>query len=96
MLSYFSEQLADQASQGARNEVSDVRLLQGDLAQAWREGNRDYATVAMRYSMIDVTRDTSGRVVDGDLMEHVTVTELWTFVRSSGGQWILSAIQQTR
>jgi predicted lipid-binding transport protein (Tim44 family) len=96
MLSYFSEQLADQASQGARNEVSDVRLLQGDLAQAWREGNRDYATVAMRYSMIDVTRDASGHVVDGDLLEHVTATELWTFVRSSGGQWILSAIQQTR
>ena len=38
MLSYFNEQLADQASHGARNEVSDVRLLQGDLAQAWREG----------------------------------------------------------
>ena len=96
MLSYFSEQLSDQASQGARNEVSDVRLLQGDLAQAWREGNRDYATVAMRFSMIDVTRDASGRVVDGSLLEHVTTTELWTFVRSSGGQWILSAIQQTR
>jgi predicted lipid-binding transport protein (Tim44 family) len=95
MLSYFSEQLSDQASQGARNEVSDVRLLQGDLAQAWREGNRDYATVAMRFSMIDVTRDASGRVVDGSLLEHVTTTELWTFVRSSG-QWILSAIQQAR
>ena len=76
--------------------MSDVRLLQGDLAQAWREGNRDYATVAMRFSMIDVTRDASGRVVDGSLLEHVTTTELWTFVRSSGGQWILSAIQQTR
>jgi predicted lipid-binding transport protein (Tim44 family) len=96
MLSYFSEQLSDQASQGARNEVSDVRLLQGDLAQAWREGNRDYATVAMRFSMIDVTRDAAGRVVDGSLLEHVTTTELWTFVRSSGGQWILSAIQQAR
>jgi predicted lipid-binding transport protein (Tim44 family) len=96
MLSYFSEQLSDQASQGARNEVSDVRLLQGDLAQAWREGSREYATVAMRFSMIDVTRDTSGRVVDGSLLEHVTATELWTFVRSSGGQWILSAIQQAR
>jgi predicted lipid-binding transport protein (Tim44 family) len=96
MLSYFSEQLSDQASRGARNEVSDVQLLQGDLAQAWREGNREYATVAMRYSMVDVTRDASGRVIDGSLMEHVTATELWTFVRSSGGQWILSAIQQTR
>jgi predicted lipid-binding transport protein (Tim44 family) len=96
MLSYFSEQLADQTSQGARNEVSDVQLLQGDLSQAWREGNREYATVAMRFSMIDVTRDASGRVVDGSLLEHITTTELWTFVRSTGGRWILSAIQQTR
>jgi len=96
MVSYFSDQLTDQASHGARNEVSDVKLLQGDLAQAWREGNREYATVAMRFSMIDVTRDGSGRVIDGSLLEHVTATELWTFVRSSGGQWILSAIQQAR
>ena len=50
----------------------------------------------MRFSMIDVTRDASGRVIDGSLREHVTATEMWTFVRSSGGQWILSAIQQAR
>jgi predicted lipid-binding transport protein (Tim44 family) len=96
MLSYFAEQLAEQASRGVRNEVTDVRLLQGDLAQAWREGNREYATVAMRFSMIDVTRDASGRIVDGSPTEHVTATELWTFVRSPGGRWLLSAIQQAR
>ena len=96
MLSYFAEQLAEQTSQGVRNEVSDVRLLQGDLAQAWSESGREYATVAMRFSMIDVTRDASGRIVDGSPNEHVTATELWTFVRSPGGRWILSAIQQTR
>jgi len=96
MLSYFADQLAEQTSQGVRNEVTDVRLLQGDLAQAWREGDREYATVAMRFSMIDVTRDASGRIVDGSPAEHVTATELWTFVRSPGGRWILSAIQQAR
>jgi predicted lipid-binding transport protein (Tim44 family) len=96
MLSYFAEQLADQTSRGVRNEVTDVRLLQGDLSQAWSEGNREYATVAMRFAMIDVTRDASGRIVDGSSSEHVTATELWTFVRSPGGQWILSAIQQAR
>jgi len=97
MVSYFSEQLADQASRGARNEVRDVSLLQGDLAQAWSEGSRDYATVAMRFSMVDVTYDTAGRVIDGSLTEHVTATELWTFLRASrGGHWILSAIQQAR
>jgi predicted lipid-binding transport protein (Tim44 family) len=96
MVGYFGEQLAEQSSRGVRNSVSDVRLLQGDLAQAWSEGGRDYATVAMRFAMIDVTRDAAGRIVDGSPTEHVTVTELWTFVRARGGRWILSAIQQAR
>src|SRR5215831_2125483 len=45
MLSYFSEQLAANASRGLINRVTDVKLLRGDLAEAWREGNTDYATV---------------------------------------------------
>ncbi len=96
MVSYFSEQLSEQVSRGVRNVVDDVTLASGDLAQAWTEQGRDYATVAMRFSMIDVTRDSAGRVVDGSPNEHVTATEIWTFVRSRGGHWILSAIQQTR
>ncbi|MBN8908820.1 MAG: TIM44-like domain-containing protein, partial [Rhodospirillales bacterium] len=96
MVSYFAEQLSEQASRGVRNEVTDVRLLSGDLAQAWTEQGREYATVAMRFSMVDVTRDGAGRVVDGNPNEHVTATEIWTFVRTRGGQWILSAIQQAR
>ena len=96
MVSYFSEQLSVQVSRGVRNSVTDVALVSGDLAQAWTEQGRDYATVAMRFSMIDATRDGSGRVVDGSATEHVTATEIWTFVRSRGGHWILSAIQQTR
>jgi predicted lipid-binding transport protein (Tim44 family) len=96
MLGYFSEQLSDQASRGWRNTVTEVRLESGDLAQAWAEDGREYATVAMRFSMVDVTRDTSGRVVEGDQNRRTEATELWTFVRSRGGQWILSAIQQAR
>jgi predicted lipid-binding transport protein (Tim44 family) len=34
MLSYFSGQLADNASRGLINRVTDVKLLQGDLAEA--------------------------------------------------------------
>ncbi len=96
MVSYFAEQLAEQASRGVRNVVRDVRLEHGDLAEAWAEGGRDYATVAMRFSMIDVTLDAGGRVVDGSPSERVSATELWTFLRAPGGAWILSAIQQAR
>jgi predicted lipid-binding transport protein (Tim44 family) len=96
MVSYFAEQLSEQVSRGVRNVVDDVTLVSGDLSQAWAEQGRDYATVAMRFSMVDVTRDATGRVVDGSPNEHVTATEIWTFVRSRGGHWILSAIQQAR
>jgi predicted lipid-binding transport protein (Tim44 family) len=96
MVSYFAEQLNEQVSRGVRNSVTDVNLVSGDLAQAWTEQQRDYATVAMRFSMVDVTRDSVGRVIDGSPSEHVTATEVWTFVRSRGGHWILSAIQQAR
>lgn len=96
MLGYFGEQLADQASRGVRNTVTDVHLQQGDLSEAWAEQGREYATVAMKFSMIDATIDAQNRVVDGSATEHVTATELWTFVRARGGNWILSAIQQGR
>ncbi|TLU73731.1 Tim44 domain-containing protein [Lichenicoccus roseus] len=96
MVSYFNQQLQDYAQRGTRNAVSDVRLDRGDLSEAWSEGNADYATVAMRYSMIDVTTDMSGRVVDGSPNERIMANEFWTFVRPRGGNWMLSAIQQGR
>ena len=73
-----------------------MQLLQGDLAEAWREGNREYATVAMRFSMIDVTRDASGRVVDGSLIRARHRDRAVDLRPPPGGHWMLSAIQQTR
>lgn len=96
MVSYFGEQLTEQASRGVRNTVTHVKLEQGDLSEAWSEGSREYATVAMRFSSLDVTRDSAGRVVEGDVALRTMATELWTFVRAPGGQWLLSGIQQTR
>src|SRR5205085_750632 len=66
VISYFAEDLNGNASTGVVNKITDVKLLQGDLAEAWREGATDYATVAMRYALNDqmVERD-SGRVVEG-------------------------------
>jgi predicted lipid-binding transport protein (Tim44 family) len=93
MLSYFSEQLSGNASRGVINRVTDVKLLQGDLSEAWSEADTDYATVAMRFALTDSTIDrASGRVVDGGSPEEVT--EVWTFMRARGGRWLLSAIQQ--
>jgi len=94
MMGYLSEELGQNASQGVRNEVYDVKMLGGSVAEAWREGDSDYATVAMKYESRDVTRErATGRIVSGD--ESLTeTTEIWTFVRERGGDWKLSAIQE--
>jgi predicted lipid-binding transport protein (Tim44 family) len=95
MAAYFGEQLSDMERQGLRNEVRDVKLEQGDLAEAWGENGMEYATVAMRFSAMDVTRDRTGRVVEGDATNRSMIIEVWTFVRRPGDRWVLSAIQQT-
>ena len=92
MLSYFAEDLARNADRGVVNRISDVKLQQGDLAEAWRERDAEYATLAMRFSLTDQTIDrASGRLVDGGPS---AATELWTFRRAPGSPWVLSAIQQ--
>jgi predicted lipid-binding transport protein (Tim44 family) len=94
MVSYFTRDLAANKTRNEINKVSDLKLLQGDLAEAWREGDTDYASVAMRYALVDKTFDrTTGRLVSGGEPEEVT--EVWTFVRPRGMNWELSAIQQT-
>ena len=94
MVSYFSKDLEENKARNNINKVSGTKLLQGDLAEAWREGETDYASVAMRFSMVDKTLErTSGRLVAGS-EQPVEVTEVWTFVRPRGQNWELSAIQQ--
>jgi predicted lipid-binding transport protein (Tim44 family) len=94
MVSYFTQDLQANNARGVVNKVSDVKLEQGDLAEAWREGDTDYASVAMRFGLVDKTIDrASGRLVEGS-DRPTEATEVWTFVRPRGANWELSAIQQ--
>ena len=94
MVSYFTQDLQANNARGVVNKVSDVKLEQGDLAEAWREGDTDYASVAMRFGLVDKTIDrASGRLVEGS-DRPTEATEVWTFVRPRASNWELSAIQQ--
>ena len=95
MVSYFTKDLEQNKAQNDVNKTSNVKLLQGDLAEAWREGETDYASVAMRFSLVDKTLERgTGRLVAGSDTP-IEATEVWTFARRRGGNWELSAIQQT-
>ena len=95
MVSYFTKDLEENKARNDVNKVSDVKLLQGDLAEAWREGDTDYASVALRFSLVDkILERGTNRLVAGSETP-TEATEVWTFVRPRGSDWELSAIQQT-
>ena len=60
-MSYLAEELGQNATDGLRNSVSDVKLLQADIAEAWAEGDAQYATTAMRYQSVDAMVDRDDR-----------------------------------
>lgn len=99
MAGNFQRELDDNRREGVVNKITRVQLLNGDLSEAWREPGAEYATVAMRFSLVDATMDlNTGRVVAGDATAPQVVTEVWTFLRPVGAapqSWILSAIQQS-
>jgi predicted lipid-binding transport protein (Tim44 family) len=100
MLSYFSEELAENESKGVVNKVEQIELVRGDLREAWDEGRLQYATCLLRWRALDYTLRSDRRpgdpdaVVGGDPRTPAEAGELWTFCRSPGGHWLLSAIQQ--
>jgi predicted lipid-binding transport protein (Tim44 family) len=100
MLGHFSEELARNSSRGLRNLVSDVQLVNGELTEAWEEGDLQFATAFLRWRAIDYVMRLGAPVGDrnaivgGDPRVSAEVEEVWTFVRRRGGDWLLSAIQQ--
>lgn len=100
MLSYFSEELTRNASQGVQNIVSDLQLVKGELTESWEEGGLQYATAYMRWRAVDCivrlgrSPGDHDYLVSGNPRSPTEAEEVWTFVRRSGGDWLLSAIQQ--
>jgi len=100
MLSYFSEELTKNSSQGVQNLVSNVNLVKAELVESWEEGDMQYATAHMRWTALDYTvrigmpASAPGALVSGDPRIPTEAEEVWTFARGRGGHWLLSAIQQ--
>lgn len=96
IMSYLAEELSNNATHGRRNDVTATRLIDGEVSEAWREADADYATIAMRYESVDVMRDrATGAVLAGSTTSVTETTELWTFVRPTGARaWKVSAIQE--
>jgi predicted lipid-binding transport protein (Tim44 family) len=90
----LEDEFAENARKGLIERAAEVKLLQGDLAESWREDGYEYATVAMRFSLLTaMVERNGGRVVEGHATIPREATEHWTFVRPRGGEWKVAAIQ---
>lgn len=95
VLGWMGEDQARDQSRGVRNVMEDVQLLKGEVSETWSDGKLEYATATITFSAKDyVVRLADNQVVEGDPVNPVEATEAWTFVRSPGGTWLLSAIEQ--
>jgi hypothetical protein len=100
MLGYFRDNLATYQSQGVANRVERVELINGDVREAWDEGDRHYATCLLHWRALDYTQRTDrnpgdpGWLVEGDPQHPSEAQEIWTFVRQPGSHWLLSGIEQ--
>ena len=71
MVSYLVQDLEQNRARNAVNKTLRREAVVGRSAEAWREGDTDYATVAMRYSLVDKTIvRSSGRLIEGSELPH--------------------------
>jgi predicted lipid-binding transport protein (Tim44 family) len=87
---------AIKARQQARETLDTtlVAVTAADLIEAELQGRNAVVTVKIVSDQINVTRDASGRVVEGDPSVVASVTDIWTFsrnTRSRDPNWTLIA-----
>ena len=100
MVSYFNEELSANISRGLVNRVEQVQVQNINQVEAWQENGLAYATVVIKWTARDYMVRADRTPADPDYAATPSSSlaaldqEQWTFVRSQGGHWLLSAIQQ--
>lgn len=75
-------------------ETTLVGVRDAELIEASMEGRVAFLTAKLVSEQINVTRDATGNVVDGDPGQIATVTDIWTFARNTRSRnpnWTLVA-----
>lgn len=88
----FKRAIDDRVSRGESLETTLVGVTSSEVIDADLDGSTARLTLRFVSEQVNVTKDASGRIVDGDPNKVVTITDVWTFardVRSSDPNWML-------
>lgn len=94
VLAEFTAALDAREKAGHTVEGRVVDLTAAEIVEAGMNG--PMVEITMRYisEIVSVTRDSEGRVVEGNVSDTTTVTDVWTFQREAGSDdpnWTLIA-----
>ena len=79
----FVAAISDRESRGETIESTFVGIEKADLVEAALKGSTAQVTVRFRSELISATRDSDGRIIDGDPNAVSDVTDIWTFARDT-------------
>jgi len=90
----FEQAIAAREQAGHKAETTLVRIKSSEIAEARLDGSTAYLTVKYVSEQINVTRDASGNVVEGNPDRITEAVDIWTYMRdlrSSDPNWTLVA-----
>jgi predicted lipid-binding transport protein (Tim44 family) len=90
----FAQTIDERAAAKESVETRDLKLDDGEIAEAGMAGRTARVTVKLVSHQISVTRAMDGSIVDGDPDHPVEKTDYWTFARdtrSTDPNWMLVA-----
>ncbi len=92
----FVAAIADREERGEIIESRFIGIDSADIEAAEIKSEQAQVTVRFKSSLVSVTRDKAGEVVDGDPKAVSDVTDVWTFARPLGSRdpnWQLVATE---
>ncbi len=92
ILVIFKEGLAERKAKGLSEETTLIAIKSSEIVSANLKGTVAQVRVKFVSEQVKVTRDSAGRIVDGDPSLVEVVEDVWTFerdMRSGNPNWLL-------
>jgi predicted lipid-binding transport protein (Tim44 family) len=93
----FSDAIRDRRQEHRVLETTLIGFKSSDLVGARVEESRAFVTVRFVSEQVNVTKDSTGAVIDGDATRVDTITDVWTFsrdTRSRDPNWLLTTTSE--
>jgi predicted lipid-binding transport protein (Tim44 family) len=92
----FQNAIMARLEAGETLETTVISVKSADLIEAEMRGRQAAVTVKFVSEQVNVTRDTEGRVIEGDPNQVTDITDIWTFSRNTRSRDLNWKLIETR